>query len=128
VHVQMLRLVHVPLFLHSKSQSCDVVGGSSVVAVDVSSGIIVVGSSDALVDGSADDAADVISNVVADVTTDDAVVVTGTVVCLVGFVEHFGAHLLFLQKPLIQSQSTLQIFVLAHFLHLGPPQSVSVSR
>jgi len=37
------------------------------------------------------------------------------------------AHLLYWQKPLMQSQSSLQIFLLTHFAHFLPPQSMSVS-
>jgi len=141
--------VHVPPFLHSNSQvgdvvdvlgSVDAVVGTVDVAVVTGSADAVVGTVDvAVVTGSVDavvgtvDVAVVAGSVDAVVVTVDVVVVTGTVVVtaivvvfLVDFVDR-SAHLFSLQMPLMQSRLALQIFLSAHFGHLAPPQSMSVS-
>jgi hypothetical protein len=40
---------------------------------------------------------------------------------------HLLSFLSLMQRPLIQSLSPLQVILLAHFWHLEPPQSMSVS-
>jgi hypothetical protein len=151
MHSQRLLLMHVPLFIHSKSQvggvvarnssgvddgssndvvddsSKDIVDGSSKDVVDGSSKDVVDGTSGDVVDGSSDDVVEDTTNDVVDGALDDVLgLVTTVVVFGVAFVGR-GAHVLRSQIPLMQSLCSLQILLTAHFKHLSPPQSMSVS-